>query len=177
MKKWLKWILLTLLLAATVHLAAVWAYPYVILAVVSRKAGQRTGLGLNQAYHAEPTTPDQRTVVMPSPDLIYSLIRYDVSQTPILITAAVPAETYWSLSFYASNTDNFFTLNDRQTKTNPVRILLVGPDTPRPSGGQETVVVSPSSKGVVLARILIKDEAQIGQLVEIQKKMTCRSVK
>jgi uncharacterized membrane protein len=114
---------------------------------------------------------------MPSPDLLYSIARFDVSERPLQIRAAVPDGTYWSLSFYGANTDNFWTINDRQAHSKQVEIVLMGPGAPRShQPGQGTLVVSPTNTGVVIARSLVKDEAKLGNLIATQRQMACQTV-
>lgn len=82
----------------------------------------------------------------------------------------------WSLSFFASNTDSFFAINDREVKADHLDILLVGPGTPDKSRGNARVVVSPSNKGVALIRILITDEGSTEELTRIQRQASCAPV-
>jgi uncharacterized membrane protein len=129
---------------------------------------------INTVYHAPPTSPAQRTVVMPSPDLLYSIIRFDISKGPLHITAPFPKDTYWSLSFYSTNTVNYFTINDRQTKTNPLEIVLAPKGSTAAPPHNALIVESPGTKGVVLARFLVKDTRRLADLVTIQKQMACK---
>jgi len=126
-------------------------------------------------YHQPRVTAASRFVVRPSPDLLYSVCAYDVSKAPLLISASVP-DTYWSLSFFASNTDNFFVVNDQEVKASPVDILLVGPGMAHKNSGNARVVASPSNRGVALIRILIAGENRIEELTKIQRQAFCRPV-
>jgi len=174
MKRWLFRILATLALAAVFHVLTVLVFPSAIMVAVAWK---NKGLGgsLNVLYHGPRVTADSRTVVRPSPDLLYSACAYDVSKAPLRISALVP-DTYWSLSFFASNTDNFFVINDREVKANPVNILLVGPGTSYKNPGSALVVTSPSNRGVAVIRILIADEDRIEELTKMQRQASCSPV-
>jgi uncharacterized membrane protein len=176
MKTWAKWGGLTVLLAGIFHLATVWLFPLGIMTLVSRKVERESGLGLNQWVHAPPTTAASREVVMPSPDLLYSILAFDLSEGPLQIRARVPDDTYWSLSFYGANTDNFWTINDRQAPSKQVDLVLVGPGEARPNAGQGAPVVSPTRTGVVIARTLVKDGARLDDLVRTQKQAHCRTL-
>jgi uncharacterized membrane protein len=114
------------------------------------------------------TTADNRMVVKPSPDLVYSILLYDVSQQPIRFTAQVPTDTYWSVAFYAANTDNFFVLNDQQAESNPVDILLIKKGAAIPENERALVVTSPSDRGIMLVRHLLVSDDQYDQVVKIQ---------
>ena len=77
---------------------------------------------------------------------------------------------YW----IETTTDNFFVLNDRQAKTNPVEIVLVGPQMDVPDGANAEVVVAPTSKGIFLLRSLIMDDDKLADLIRIQKMARCK---
>jgi len=176
MKSLVKYGLILLILALTSHVITLWAYPYVILSMVNNKVLKKSGGEVNKPVHYGLITAKQRTVVMPSPDLIYSFICFDVSDGALRIKAPVPPDTYWSLAFYGSNTDNFYHINDRQADRNPVDILLLGPDTYHPKTHDAKVIVAPSKKGVILARLLVKDSGGLDDLVKIQKQFSCKVI-
>ena len=175
MKTWIRWIVATLVLAVVFHLATVMAIPHLVMKVAYKGILKRAGSQVNTLLHSSRVTVDSRNVVKPSPDLLYSIGVYDVSEKPLRITAPVP-DTYWSLSFYQTNTDNFYVLNDRQAKTNPVEIVLVGPDMATPDVDHAEVVVAPTNKGIFLLRTLIMDEDSLESLIKIQKKARCKSL-
>jgi uncharacterized membrane protein len=174
MRRWLFTILATLALAVAFHVLTVMAFPRAIMFAFAWK-GKDLGRTPNVLYHQPRVTAASRTVVKPSPDLLYSSCAYDVSKAPLRISASVP-DTYWSLSFFASNTDNFFVVNDQEVKASQVDILLVGPGTAYGNPGNARVVTSPSSRGVALIRILIADENRIEELAKIQRQAFCRPV-
>ena len=176
MKKWIGWVgctvLATLVVAAVVQTVTLVRMPYQIMDVTMT---ERLPYPSNTWLHAPPTTAESRTVVMPSSDLLYSACLYDVSKYPLLLTAVVP-DTYWSISGYATNTDNFFCINDRQVKSNPVEVVLVAKGMSYTDTGKAHVVVAPSDKGIVLVRILIPDKGELQRLMQVQKQVTCELV-
>jgi uncharacterized membrane protein len=109
---------------------------------------------------------------MPSPDLLYSIIGFDLSEGPLYIIAPIPPDTYWSIAFYSTSTVNFQTINDRQAKTNPLEIVLVPRDTTVSAPPNALVVAAPSKRGVVLAAFLIKDNNRLADWIAVQKQMT-----
>ena len=171
MRRWLFRILATLALAAVFHVFTVIAFPRAIMLALDWK-GKDLGHSSNVLYHQPRVTAESRVVVRPSPDFLYSVCAYDVSEAPLRLRASVP-ETYWSLSFFASNTDNFFVINDREVKANPVDLLLVGPGMSYKNPGNAQVVPSPSNRGVALIRILITDENRMEELTNIQRQASC----
>jgi uncharacterized membrane protein len=173
MKKWIKTILLTIILAVVFHLIAIAVFPnammYAVLKVLMK--GQQE----NTVYHRLPEAAGKDRVPMTSPNLLKSSCVFDVSGKPLRIKAAVP-DTYWSLSLYAMNTDNFYVINDEQVKSKRVDIVLVGPGLSYKKSGDEEVVVAPSKRGYISIRMLITDPKRLPGLTKVQKQATFEPV-
>lgn len=167
----LGWTVFTLALAAAVHVAAVSYAPQFIM---WRAMAATIGKGTNTITHGERATAAARRIVKPSPDLLYSTCVYDVSRNPVKITTAAPTDTYWSVAFYAANTDNFFVLNDVQAEGKPASIVLIGKGqtvSPQPEG---TITVSaPTTTGIVLFRTLVNDDAREPELDRQRRAADC----
>ena len=170
MRRAFVWTGATVLLAAAFHLLTVAVYPYYVMIELkgSRKAA------INSVFHAPRVTARSREVVRPSPDLLYSACGFDLSDRPLVVTAPVPRGTYWSVSMFAANTDNFFVINDRQLGAGEAKIVVVsrGDASAAPAGYR--VVESPTTRGVVLFRMLITDEQDADLLIKVQKRASCR---
>jgi uncharacterized membrane protein len=135
---------------------------------ISRQAGK------DHIHHAELPTAAWRSVVMPSPDQLYSACSYDVSEHPLLVTAETP-DGYWSVSAFADNTDNFFVMNDREVPNHRARVTFTADPSYRdPQGGR--VVPVPTDKGVILFRLLVLDRKNVGALETIQHTARCTPV-
>lgn len=158
--------------AALVHVAAVQALPRAIVAVVLHRLGRDAGV--NRIHHAPLPDAAWRTVVMPSPDLLYSACAYDVSDRPLLVTAEVP-QTYWSVSAFADDTENFFVENDRAAPGGRVRVVFSSQEGFRDPGGGAVVQV-PSKTGVILFRQLVLDRKDLPEARRIQQAATCASL-
>lgn len=166
---WRGRILLVLGGAVLTHLVAIWALPRIIVRVVQHRLAAQ--VGMNHIRHAPLPDAVWRTIVMPSPDLLYSACAYDVSDRPVLITAELP-DSYWSVSAFAENTDNFFVQNDRTAPNPRVRVVLTSqPHFQDPGGG--TVVQVPSTTGIILFRQLVLDRADLPKAQVIQRAATC----
>jgi uncharacterized membrane protein len=143
-----KYVLAILAIAAAVHFAAVHAVPRVLMGTaIERLSGGR----YNAWRFADRVTPLSRTVVRPAPDFAYSACPYDLAGGPVVI-AVSPWDSYWSLSLYAANSDNYFVIDDREAR-NGVEIMLIGRGAARPDTAAR-VVESPSRRGVALIRRL-----------------------
>lgn len=152
--------------ALLAHGATVWALPRVIMwrLATSTPAEQRT---LGTVYFPPMTDHHARRIVMPSPDLLYATCLIDLRERPMRVRADPKAPHYWSIALYASNSDNFFVVNDAQAAGAPVDLLLVPPGatTPADTGGAR-VVVAPSTRGLLLMRVLVADHAREKAQVE-----------
>ncbi|MCF8169041.1 MAG: DUF1254 domain-containing protein [Rhodoferax sp.] len=154
---WFYRILTLLVTAILAHVLTVWAVPRVIMHFLMDGAMARSLQMHNRAAFPPPVTAQSRAIVMPSPDLLYSVCAFDLSGGPLRITANPGLPSYWSIALYGANSDNFFVLNDRQAAGKPVKLWLVaegGHATGQPVPDGSQVVVAPSRKGFLLMRVL-----------------------
>jgi len=175
MKKIIPWIIATLVVSVIVHVVTIAAIPTAIMGVVGYKS-RKAGITANTIVHAPMVTEKARRVVRPSPDLIYSSIGYDVRETAIRVTAPIP-DTYWSLSIFSSDTENFYVINDQQIDGKAIDLILYGKGGKPADTGEAIAVESPSARGVVLLRMLIKDEEKVAELQDIQRQAKCDILK
>jgi uncharacterized membrane protein len=169
--RWLGWTAWILAVAAVVHWSVITYLPDVIMWRVSSAIARK---GSNLIAHGDRPTAASRTVVKPSPDLLYSTCVYDVSRAPVKITTAAPTDTYWSVALYASNTDNFFVLNDTMAKGQPTTIIVVGEGQivpPQPESAYIVTALTP--RGVVLFRTLVNDDAREAELDQQRRAAKC----
>ena len=155
--------------AVLAHVLLVWAVPRVIMYQVMHGPAAQAMQMHNQAAFPPAVDASSRRVVMPSPDLLYSVCVFDVSQGPVRVRAQPQLSSYWSIALYAANSDNFFVLNDKAAGQAPVDLWLVsvGPNAnapARPAGAR--VVVVPSTQGFLLMRVLTSNYAAEKAVVE-----------
>jgi uncharacterized membrane protein len=171
MKAWPYLLAATLILGGIIHITAVLVWPSLIMnRLVTGVEGQ---VGMGATAHAPRATSDSRTVVRPSPDLIYTICAFDVSKAPLRISAPVPKDTYFSLSMFGDNTDNFFVVNDTQLLKDTVEVILVQNEDQVSTLGGAPIVVAPTDRGVVLFRTLIQSEDRFEELDAIRQQGTC----
>lgn len=167
----LRRVLALLALAVATHLLAVWALPRVIMA---RLAGSASTAEKSGVYLPPMTDHRQRRIVMPSPDLLYATCAFDLRERGLSIRAdprRAGHEGYWSIALYASNSDNFYVVNDRQAGDPPLHLVLRRAGdaaTPLPAGA--TLVTSPSARGLLLMRVLVGDYARDAAVVEAARR-------
>ena len=104
-----------------------------------------------------------KEVVMPNPDFLYVTSFYDLKNSPLNLTGKMPDSTYWSVSFYKSNTINWFVKNDKEFKDNHLNIVFIK---------------SPDEKGIMIIRILVekKDKVSIEFYKSIQKSISLKKI-
>lgn len=159
-------------IAAGVHLLAVWALPRLImhklLSTTPAELGARSDTQAAASVYFPPMADaTQRRIVLPSPDLLYAVCRFDVSRSPLRIRADAQLPGYWSVALYAANSDNFFVVNDRQLAGQPLDLIVAdegASNAPLPPGARR--VVAPSARGLVLMRVLVADYAAERDAVE-----------
>lgn len=104
---WHRHWLLAALVAVAVHAIAIFLTPRLIMnRVIDTVAGEGA-----KPYLPPPIDHTQRRVVMPSPDLLYAVCAYDLSDGPLRIKLDGAYPRYWSIALYGSNSDNFLTLS------------------------------------------------------------------
>ena len=86
----------------------------------------------NNSFTRNLPTSDFTEVIRPSADLLYGGCGYDVTYFPLVIETDVP-ETYWSISFFSQNTDNFSTINENSHNFGKLRKCknILGAEPPR----------------------------------------------
>jgi uncharacterized membrane protein len=175
MMRWIGWSVFTLALAAAIHVAAI---AYAPTFIMSRAMTAMGGKGANTIAHVDRATAASRTIVKPSPDLLYSHCVFDLSTQPLKITTAAPVDTYWSVALYAGNTDNFYVLNDTEANGQPAMIVLVGQGQTVPPQPEGTIIVAaPSQRGIVLFRTLINDDAREPELDRMRRAASCEPLR
>ncbi|MDO8423385.1 MAG: DUF1254 domain-containing protein [Parvibaculum sp.] len=172
MSAFVKFALSSLVLAAIVYTAALFALPSAIMSVAISKIGQ--GGANNVFIHSPLPTSEARGVVRPSPDLAYSVCIIDLSKGPMHISVPLTAP-YTSVALYATNTDNYFVRNDRDTGGKSLDVIVVAPGAEKPAAIPEgaELVEAPSAKGLVLVRRVVESADAFAAIDETRKSSVC----
>jgi uncharacterized membrane protein len=175
MKSWKRSLLGFVAIAIMAHFAFHIGSPYLIMARAMSGIAQRAG-GFNTPLSTGLPTAASRGIVKPSPDLLYTACAFDIGEGPVLV-GGTPSQVYWSMALYASNTDNFFVINDRQAQGNPAFVVIAAAQMrDRIPAEQKSleVVEPPSDKGIVLFRYLVLDPQDLAKALAAQKTAVCR---
>ncbi|HLI83842.1 MAG TPA: DUF1254 domain-containing protein [Bryobacteraceae bacterium] len=171
MTGFLPWVATTLLLSGAFVLLFLRSIPVIITGGVflgfRRKMEGKPWF--NHLLMGGPAKSGDDRIVMTSPDMIYMLGLYDVRREPVVIHCAVPArDTYWCISLYRRNTDNFYVRNDRASKEREFDVVIKKPGDRYEKVGGEDVVSAPSSRGVVVIRAVIADRNDEEEIALVQ---------
>jgi uncharacterized membrane protein len=169
--------LATLVIAVLAHMASMHFAPRFIMHVAMHRMG-----AVNTMHHQGRVSADSRGVVRPSPDLLYSACPFDLTHGPLLVTAPVPQGTYWSVSVFDADTNNVFALNDGHAGK-AVELIIFPPTHATKIGIVNTVtssdqpvpqiVMSPTTRGLVLFRTLISNEKDFARLDAVRRQAKC----
>jgi len=176
MKRWTLAALLFLVSAFAAHYLTIRAVPGAIMSKVS-KTFEEQGLPEYRWVASPRQTPETQRVVRPSPDLSYSVCRFDVSDGPVLVSA--PGwDGYGSLSVFDDQTNNVFVTNlNREDGA----VVLHRPDQEpvEENGGYTSgdyLFVEMSGSGIALIRRLAPTDEAHSTSMGLVKKAVCSQI-
>ncbi|MGD6777704.1 DUF1254 domain-containing protein [Sutcliffiella horikoshii] len=117
-------------------------------------------------------TPDDKDVVSPNVDTIYSIAWLDLKRGPVVLNVPDTNDRYYVMQLMDAWTNNFASIGRRTTGTGAGKFAIVGPDWKGilPSGVEE--VKAPTNTVWILGRILVKGEDDLDNARAIQKQFT-----
>lgn len=120
--------------------------------------------------------PDDREVVSPNNDTVYSNAWLDLSQGPVLVDTPEMGERYWVLGLLDTWTNPFAYVGRRTTGNRPQRTLVHGPHWKGAVPADVTnVIAAPGDDVWIIGRILVDDEpADIAVVRELQAQIVAR---
>ena len=160
-----------LLVALAAHQATIVLTPDLLMRGAMKRLA-RIG-GMNQLSFPKQATETERVIVMPSPDLLYSICPYDLSQGPLLFDATLPPDTLWSLSAFDARTNNYFVVDDRQLGTAQPSIVFALASQPVDEVPGRRIVQSPSARGLLLVRTVVDRDERVAELDQWRRKAHC----
>ena len=158
-------IFILLVLGTIVHLAFIIYFPTYMMWKFDRDIASTS---VNKIIHSDKVDSNSRTVIRPSPDLLYSVCAYDATYSPVVITSKV-LDSYWAMSFYASNSDNYAIINDLDIADDDVKVYLFGPNSKPTKITDGYAIFSPSNKGAMLIRRFLGNESTLMNCMKIKK--------
>ena len=169
------WIFFTLILAVGFYHLILWYIPIFISDFLLARMKSR-GRKTNVLLHGGLSNADNCRIPRAIADSMLSSCIYDVSTYPLRIKSFMPGDSYWSISFYARNTVNFFVINDIEVKEkygSEISIVLLNSKQRHESLENEIVVKAPSKVGFILVRMMVtdtKDPESLKKVAGVQRK-------
>ncbi len=154
--------------ALALHFLFLFSIPGFIMARVNAVMDAE-GLPYNQFIVSERSTPQNQPVVRPSPDLAYSMCRFDVSSEPVLVKGA-KWDSYGSIAVFDSRTNNVFasSLDENSGEPGAVILKLNSQSTANSAIDAQIPVVTVSNpQGVVLIRRLAPTQEEFDRSREL----------
>ena len=124
------------------------------------------GIPMNVWVASPRQTPETQRIVRPSPDLAYSICRFDTTNGPVFINAPLWSG-YGSLSIFNAQTDNIFVANlEADSEFDGVYIGGPGAD-------PQSHSVAFEGRGIALVRRLAPTEALYNEAAGLVSGATC----
>ena len=127
--------------------------------------------GWNACMHNRQFGPVYGGAARANPDSVVSIMAYDVSEGPVLVSGETWPE-YWSISLYEQNSDAFYVLNDRDLPSRDFRLVISDRSVDGLSSGDK-FVESPTKRGIMLIRRYAKEAAVMPGIHANQDKLSC----
>lgn len=175
MRRWLLPLAVFAAVAVATHAVFHYLLPRYVMSRAMARIAEAAG-GENRPLHTQPPTSRSRTIVKPSPDLVYTSCVYDLSAGPILVGGA-PSRGYWSIGVYADNSDNVHVVGDRDGGGGAHHFVIAHPEqrgSIPAAHANLPIVMAPSRRGIVLFRYLVLDEADLAGAEAAQRTAVCR---
>jgi len=165
----------TIILAVIFYHLILWYIPFYITDRTLARM-KKNGRKDNVLLHRGLNNADNCRIPRAIADSMMSGTSYNVSRYPLRIKSFMPQDSYWSISFYARNTDNFFVTNDIEVKEkygNQVTIVLLNSKHHYQPQETEIVVQAPSRIGYIIVRMMVtdtKDPQSLEKVAEVQRR-------
>ncbi len=171
-RRWPLRLLALILIATGAYYATLAATPYVLMEIAVRRVAERGPM--NAFTHAPPVRADVRTIVRPSPDLLYSSCPFDLSAGPLVVRAEPILGRYSSISVFDARTDAVFVRNDEAMAGRPMQVILALDGQLTPPGAEVVRLNHP--RGIVLQRVLLadpRDPVELARIDPVRRRATC----
>ncbi|MBL4539021.1 MAG: DUF1254 domain-containing protein [Oceanicaulis sp.] len=150
--------------------AYIYGYP-LVLSDVTRQAflARAETPALNTLYHrrTRPTHED-RTVVRPNLDTLYTLAFLDLSEGPVLLSTPDFGERDWMFQVLDAWTDVAGAPSRRLNGSGPHDVLILGPDQALPDGTGMAVMTVPTRTAWLIGRIAIAPGEELAPVHALQ---------
>jgi uncharacterized membrane protein len=128
--------------------------------------------------------PGRQPLPFMTPDALYAICRYDLTNDPVAISAPLP-DAGWALSIHSPQGDNFYAMPGQPQQTSDVSVVLVPgldraseiiPAARRPAT-PDSQIASPSNEGLIVIRAPLRGLAWRGEIEAALQRATCAPAK
>jgi uncharacterized membrane protein len=164
------------LLGGIVHIAATLAVPALSRGNAFQKL--RETLPANQMVLLAPPAPGGRPLPFMAPDALYAMCRFDVTNAPLTVVAALP-DIGWTLSLHSPQGDNFYAMPAQQSRRDEVSLTIVSASdhgdlvSARRPATLESQIESPAAEGLVVIRAPLRGLAWTAATEALLRKASC----
>lgn len=169
MNRWIAPLIVAALLAVGSYIATMAMTPYVLMKIAENRIAARSPV--NRFTHSPPVRADAQFVVRPSPDLLYSICPFDLTNGPLEVRAEPVPGRYSSISVFDARTDVAFVRNDEQMAGQPMRVVLAMRGQAVPQGVETVRLIYPT--GIILQRVLLADPSEAAEVDLIRSRASC----
>lgn len=157
-------------IVATTADAYLYGYPLVIMDQTHQEMVREMGVGTNSFSHSLSLPgPEDRKVVRPNNDTLYSLAWLDLSDTPQVVTVPAMEDRYYVIPFYDAWTNVFASVGTRTTGNDAGDYALVGPNWQGDEPEGLPVIKAPTNMVWIIGRIQINGTSDIPSIAALQQ--------
>lgn len=132
--------------------------------------------GANKIVHLPPATGGDGNSMLASPDALFSVMSYDLSEKPVGLYLPLPASP-WTVTIYDENCHAFYSLDERNFGSDTLQLILRQGEQAAPGHEGAIAVNSPGKKGMVVTRLIMSDSAEQPALAELRRGMKSGLIK
>lgn len=106
------------------------------------------------------------------PDVLYSLLGYDLNEKPLRLCVPVSRGAFWSLSLIGDDAEEFYGVDDRLVEGDSLDVVILGPGQSSPAQEDVQAVASPGAFGLAVARIVVPVPDALDALDQLRRRAT-----
>jgi uncharacterized membrane protein len=115
---------------------------------------------------------DANPSVRMCPDVLYSLLGYDLNENPLRLSVPVSRDAFWSLSLIGDDAEEFYGVDDRLVEGDSLDLIILDPGQSSPIPEDVRAVASPGTFGLAIARIVVPAPDALEALDQLRRRAT-----
>jgi uncharacterized membrane protein len=174
------WVLAGIFAGGILHILCIFGMPW----LAEQDAWGRLSSQIQPNTLAITETNSAASLPFSSPDVIQAYCPFDLSQRNVVVTSPLP-DAPWSLAVSARSGENFYLITGADVKKSEVRVLIIPRDRlpeeasteQTEEGGEQNIIVSPTTTGIVAIRAPIRGESYRSQTLAQLRQARCETQK